>query len=173
MELTMLNDGRRVLAKRDKYGIGAKTFANLTQAHKAAEKAKTEFPDAVVSVTGHRPYYVTVREWSDLFEQCCEDFRNEIVALANDHGKTVQQVYAWWREYSDACSAGDQSALVWEFKRWYAAKLGPLTQVALLRIREKQVECKAVGDWDEWQRLEQRVRESEQAAKGPALSVVG
>jgi hypothetical protein len=161
-ETTMLNDGRRVLAKKYKGDVCAKTFANLTQARKAAEKTRAEVPEGtLVKITGYQPFYVTLVDWTDLFEECCEEFRNEIVELAAVHGKTVQQVYLWWREYADSVSGeGGQSALMFDFTRWYATKLGPANG---LRIRELQVDAKERGDSEAWRRLEEIARQ-----KGPA-----
>ena len=54
----------------------------------------------------------------------CQSFRDWLAATAAQHGKPVEQVAAWWLEYSDACAGeGGQSALMSEFERWYADKL--------------------------------------------------
>lgn len=57
------------------------------------------------------------------FAETHPGFQAEIKALAEKHGKTVEQVYGWWREYSDACRNFDQSAIMFEFLQWYKAKL--------------------------------------------------
>jgi hypothetical protein len=64
-DLTMttkkLNDGCNVLAVQDKkYGLCAKTFANLTQARNAAEKLRAE--GVACEVIGRRPFYVCISE---------------------------------------------------------------------------------------------------------------
>jgi hypothetical protein len=50
---------------------------------------------------------------------CHESFRTQIVGLAEANNKTPDEVYALWREYSQACRDFDQSALIPEFVRWY------------------------------------------------------
>ena len=57
-------------------------------------------------------------------ENCAPEFRRRMAAIAAIAGKPVEEVFALWREYSAACSAADQSAIVWEFVEWYAPKLG-------------------------------------------------
>jgi hypothetical protein len=58
------------------------------------------------------------------FAETCLGFQEEIKAIAQQsNGKSVEQVYGWWREYADTCQSGDQSALLGEFKQWYATKL--------------------------------------------------
>jgi hypothetical protein len=56
-------------------------------------------------------------------ENCCEDFRNYLTDLAATHGKPVETLFAWWQEYTRDCSNYDQSPVIGEFERWYAAKL--------------------------------------------------
>lgn len=57
------------------------------------------------------------------FAECCPSFQEDVKNLAAQHGKTVEQVYGWWREYSADCDAYDQSAIMGEFEQWYMAKL--------------------------------------------------
>ncbi len=60
---------------------------------------------------------------------CCESFQAVITAKAAECGKTPEQVYGLWREYSDTCRDYDQSAIWSEFLNWYAEKLQPLPAV--------------------------------------------
>ncbi len=50
-------------------------------------------------------------------------FQEYCTTLAARHGKTVEQVYGWWREYCDACQNFDQSPVQFEFENWYASSL--------------------------------------------------
>lgn len=54
---TTLRNGAVVLAKHTAYGVGAKTYANLTQ----AERAAAAIPGAFVRRFG-RPFYVVIPE---------------------------------------------------------------------------------------------------------------
>ena len=57
------------------------------------------------------------------FNNTHASFQQKVISLADQYGKSVQQVYAWWREYSDTCQCYDQSAVFGEFTEWYAEKL--------------------------------------------------
>lgn len=57
------------------------------------------------------------------FAGTCAEFQAELTGLAKTAGKTVAHVYALWREYAAKCDASDQSALVFEFRQWYAKEL--------------------------------------------------
>lgn len=59
------------------------------------------------------------------FEGTHPGFQSKIKALAQRAGLGPLDVFAMWREYSDTCSAYDQSALLSEFEQWYADKLKP------------------------------------------------
>ncbi len=59
-----------------------------------------------------------------MFENTHPDFQEKIRELADQHGKEVEQVYAWWQEYSNSCRDYDQSALLGEFAEWYKDRLG-------------------------------------------------
>lgn len=59
------------------------------------------------------------------FAETVPEFQGRIRDIATGHGKTVEQVYGWWREYWAACDASDQSAILSEFEQWYAGQLGP------------------------------------------------
>jgi hypothetical protein len=72
------------------------------------------------------------------FAGACESFQTDVKSLAAKHGKTVEQVYVWWREYAAICSSGDQSAIWFEFLQWYAAKLGE-------PVPEFAEECRVLG----------------------------
>lgn len=50
-------------------------------------------------------------------------FQAYCTSLAARHNKSVEQVYAWWREYCDTCQNFDQSPVQFEFENWYAATL--------------------------------------------------
>lgn len=58
------------------------------------------------------------------FAEASKGFQDNITALAEKHGKEVEQVYRWWREYERSCRSGDQSAVWPEFLRWYRVQLG-------------------------------------------------
>lgn len=60
---------------------------------------------------------------AERFAGCCEEFQEKIRGTAAKHGKTWEQVYGWWREYSESCQSSDQSAVYPEFLDWYKAKL--------------------------------------------------
>ena len=47
----------------------------------------------------------------------------EIYTLANDNHCNWQHVFRLWEKYSAECSSGDQSAILWEFKRFYKKEL--------------------------------------------------
>lgn len=51
-----LRDGRTVLAKEELGMVMARTYANITQAEKAAAKLGENW-----MVTGHRPFFVTCK----------------------------------------------------------------------------------------------------------------
>jgi len=121
VEMTKLNNGLTVLAKNTKHGISAKTFANRTQAYEA--KRSEELKDFICHVTYSRPFYVVIRTWDEVFNECCAEFKEQLTKLATDNNKSLCQVFLWWREYAEACSNGDQSAILWEFERWYETKL--------------------------------------------------
>lgn len=120
-----LNDGKTVLAKNYKGDAVAVTYANRTQANHRAELLKADGFNAIV--IGRRPFYIRVDDAETILKQqfanCHPDFRGWVIDLAAEHNKTWQQVYGWWREYSDACQSGDQSAIWSEFLQWYDAKL--------------------------------------------------
>lgn len=65
------------------------------------------------------------------FANCHESFRAKVTDLAALAGKTWETVYGWWREYSEACSNCDQSAIWSEFREWYKDKLGVDPNVAI------------------------------------------
>lgn len=71
------------------------------------------------------------RTLEERFADCHESFRAMVTDLATLAGKTWQEVYGLWREYSEYCTAGDQSAVWPEFVQWNAAKLGVNARVAL------------------------------------------
>ncbi len=50
-------------------------------------------------------------------------FLVKIDELATRYGKTADQVYGWWREYSEQCRVFDQSPALVEFENWYQGKL--------------------------------------------------
>ncbi len=50
-------------------------------------------------------------------------FIGSIRELAAKHRKDPEQVYQWWREYSQTCRDFDQSPVMSEFERWYRKKL--------------------------------------------------
>jgi hypothetical protein len=51
-----------------------------------------------------------------------ESFQQEIRAIAAEGGKSVDLVFGLWRNYTAECH--DQSALLSEFREWYAGNLG-------------------------------------------------
>lgn len=53
----------------------------------------------------------------------CSSFQAAVADLAAKYSKTTEQVYQWWREYSNDCRNFDQSALLSEFEDWYKPKL--------------------------------------------------
>lgn len=57
---------------------------------------------------------------------CHENFRRRIAEIAAEYGTTSDEVYKLWRDYTDRCR--DQSCLLDEFVRWYAADLEALKQ---------------------------------------------
>jgi hypothetical protein len=59
MKTTTLNNGLTVMAKETKYGLTAYTFANRTQAERAAEKVRTGGQPCRVW-KGARPFYVVM-----------------------------------------------------------------------------------------------------------------
>lgn len=125
IEVAKLNNGLTVLAKTDKkFGLSAKTFANRAQAHKAKEAVMKEGIDLICHVTYSRPFYVVIRDWREVFNECCESFKLGLQVIANKNNKPLSQVFLWWREYENSVSGeGGQSALLWEFERWYEARL--------------------------------------------------
>jgi len=56
-------------------------------------------------------------------ERATPQFRARITSLATTHGKTEEQVFAWWDEYCVTCANYDQSPVLSEFESWYQAKL--------------------------------------------------
>lgn len=50
-------------------------------------------------------------------------FAGWLESLAAKHGKTVEQIHGWWKEYADYCRVGDQCPVEFEFEQWYADKL--------------------------------------------------
>lgn len=58
------------------------------------------------------------------YETLPESFKSSIDAIAEVANMSGQQVYDLWRKYSKQCSDGDQSPILFEFVRWYAAELG-------------------------------------------------
>jgi hypothetical protein len=76
-----------------------------------------------------REYYVLAAESKQIdlmakFAKTCQAFQDDIKATAVKHGKTIEEVFGWWREYDQACRSGDQSAIWSEFLDWYKEKLG-------------------------------------------------
>lgn len=64
-----------------------------------------------------------------ILAECHETFRDKVTAKAASCGKTPDEVYAMWREYSNLCRDYDQSAVWPEFLNWYADKLVPVAPV--------------------------------------------
>jgi hypothetical protein len=58
------------------------------------------------------------------FERTHETFKESIGRIADVAGKTVLEVFALWRNYSNDCSSADQSAIMGEFVNWYRDQLG-------------------------------------------------
>lgn len=53
---------------------------------------------------------------------CCQEFQADLAELAAKYGKPLDQVFTWWCQYSEDCRNFDQSAILWEFERWYEEK---------------------------------------------------
>lgn len=49
-------------------------------------------------------------------------FQEKVAAIAAVAGQPAAQVFALWREYQAKC--GDQSAILFEFVKWYQRELG-------------------------------------------------
>jgi hypothetical protein len=60
MKTTKLSNGLTVLAKDTKYGLTAYTFANRTQAERAAEKVR-QAGQMCMGWKGARPFFVVVK----------------------------------------------------------------------------------------------------------------
>jgi hypothetical protein len=57
------------------------------------------------------------------FEKLHEPFKAWLSEVASEYGKPVEQVFAWWREYTRDCRNYDQSPVQSEFLDWYRDKL--------------------------------------------------
>ena len=57
------------------------------------------------------------------FEKLHEPFKAWLSEVASEHGKSVEQVFGWWREYTRDCRNYDQSPVESEFLDWYRDKL--------------------------------------------------
>ena len=57
------------------------------------------------------------------FEKLHEPFKAWLSEVASEHGKSVEQVFGWWREYTRDCRNYDQSPVQSEFLDWYRDKL--------------------------------------------------
>jgi hypothetical protein len=53
----------------------------------------------------------------------CESFQIWLSEVAFEHGKTVEQVFGWWQEYTRDCRNYDQSPVQSEFLDWYRDRL--------------------------------------------------
>ncbi len=59
-----------------------------------------------------------------LFSECAPVFQDRVRKLAVTYGKTWEQIYTWWREYTASCRSFDQSPIWGEFIVWYEKSLG-------------------------------------------------
>lgn len=64
-----------------------------------------------------------LNELNEKFAGTAPEFQNNIRGIAKTARLSVIAVYAMWREYTARCI--DQSAVLFEFKQWYADKLKP------------------------------------------------
>lgn len=56
-------------------------------------------------------------------QRCAPEFVATITELANGCGKTADDVYRLWKEYSKNCESGDQCPVLGEFMEWYKEDL--------------------------------------------------
>ena len=82
-------------------------------------------------------------------ETVCSEFRANLASAGDACGKTPEQVYALWHEYSEACCGYDQSAIWSEFVDWYKAKLMPPVAGVKIRHGKGTVEAPYVPIWDD------------------------
>lgn len=129
LTVKLKSNGREVLAKMYKGSPSAVTYANRTQASRKADSLGAGWE--VCQFSGSRVFYVAKpRAVAELFAETHQVFQDAIKGIAAKYGKTWEEVYGWWREYSKAC--WEQSALLSEFEGWYQPQLcgKPACQVA-------------------------------------------
>ena len=60
----------------------------------------------------------------------CAEFRVWMRELGQRCGKTEEQIYKLWHNYTATCSNYDQSPVKSEFEQWYALELMPVVGVS-------------------------------------------
>lgn len=65
------------------------------------------------------------------FGECDQGFQAEIAEIAATANLHPLIVFALWSEYSEICSTCDQSAVLFEFQKWYVHFLTPINKTPL------------------------------------------
>ena len=80
-----------------------------------------------------------------IFTNTVAAFQAKINAIAGVANMTGEQVYELWQKYDRQCTLYDQSPVLPEFVRWYAADLGG-DSAALTRALQGEEEFQANDD---------------------------
>lgn len=99
------------------------TFAEKPERHILAELRAAGYSWGGVSWSGLAedlpPRFQSIEQ---KFAETAPEFQAHIGSLATAWGMQVLDVYAKWREYSEYCRNGDQSAILSEFAEWNKPK---------------------------------------------------